>query len=248
MARLSVALLGAPDVRYGHRRLVVPTRKTLAVLVYLLAEGSPQPRDKLTALLWPESDGGAGRSSLRSTLARLRKGLEDASDEPPLIVDRTLVAFDTTTEFDLDLAHLEAAHGLARALGGAERPPTDVHPSVIARLQQGADVWRGEFAEGFSLPDAPDFDEWVCLQREVWRRRMEVVLDRLSLLYADSGASANAEEAIGRWLRLNPLEERAHRRLMRLGAGRPAAQRWVRRRQEDTAPHPPSAGWRRWCW
>ncbi len=45
---------------------------------------------------------------------------------------------------------------------------------------------------------------------------MEVVLDRLSLLYADAGSTASAIETADRWVHLNPLEERAYRRLMRL--------------------------------
>ena len=35
--------------------------------------------------------------------------------------------------------------------------------TIISELQQAVDAWRGEFLEGFSLRDAPDFDEF-------WRR------------------------------------------------------------------------------
>jgi DNA-binding SARP family transcriptional activator len=225
MARLSVAMLGPPDVRHGQQVLTFPTRKALAVLLYLLAEGGAQPRDKLAALFWPESDADAARATLRSTLARLREGLEGATDEPHLIVDRAAVAFDTASEFDLDLHRLDAAYGVARTLNGAERPAAEARQEVIARLHGGADAWRGEFLEGFSLRDAPDFDEWSSVQREHWRRRMETVLDRLSRLQADAGDAGNAIETATRWLRLTPLEERAYRRLMRLhfAAGNRAA-------------------------
>ena len=39
---------------------------------------------------------------------------------------------------------------------------------------------RGEFLEGFSLPDAPEFDTWATVQREASQRQLEVVYDRLS--------------------------------------------------------------------
>ena len=51
MAVLSVAVLGPPDVRHGQRSLTFPTRKTLAVLIYLLVEGGVHPRDSLTAAI-----------------------------------------------------------------------------------------------------------------------------------------------------------------------------------------------------
>ena len=216
MARLSVEVLGPPDIRHGQRRLLFPTRKTLAVLVYLLVEGGAHSRDKLTALFWPESDEVAGRASLRTTLARLREGLEEADAERHVIVDRSVVGFDFSSDFVLDLHALQSAYGLARSIVDVNEDRGEPRQHAIAQLQPGAGAWRGEFLEGFSLRDAPDFDEWASLQREVWRKRMEVVLDRLSLLQANAGSSAGAIETVERWLRLNPLEERAYRRLMRL--------------------------------
>ena len=53
---LTIRLLGAPDITVDGQPLVVDTRKALAVLAYLTAEGSPQPRDRLVDLLWPEID------------------------------------------------------------------------------------------------------------------------------------------------------------------------------------------------
>src|SRR5215208_469369 len=216
MALLSVAVLGPPDVRHGQRCLTFPTRKTLAVLVYVLVEGGSQPRDKLTALFWPDSDEVSGRSSLRTTLARLREGLEATTAERHLVIDRNAVSFDFASNFELDLQLLQSAYGVARSLTSTGRPSGETGQTVISQLQRAADAWRGEFLEGFSLRDAPDFDEWTSLQREVFRKRMEVVLDRLSLLYADAGSTASAIETADLWVHLNPLEEHAYRRLMRL--------------------------------
>ena len=111
MALLSVAVLGPPDVRHGQRCLTFPTRKTLAVLVYVLVEGGSHPRDKLTALFWPDSDEVSGRASLRTTLARLREGLEATTEERHLVVDRNVVSFDFASDFELDLQRLQSAYG-----------------------------------------------------------------------------------------------------------------------------------------
>ena len=216
MAHLSVAVLGPPDVRHGQRCLSFPTRKTLAILAYVVVEGGSHPRDTLTALFWPESDEVSGRASLRTTLARLREGLQATAEDRHLVVDRNVIRFDLASDFELDLHHLQAAYGLARTITGAERPLGETRQTAIALFQQATTAWRGEFLEGFSLRDAPDFDDWARLQREACRKRMEVVLDRLSLLHADAGSTASAIETADRWVQLNPLEERAYRRLMRL--------------------------------
>ena len=146
----------------------------------------------------------------------MREGLEATAEDRHVIVDRNTVGFDFASDFALDLHLLKSAYDLARSLAGTKRPSGETRQAFTSQLQQAADAWRGEFLEGFSLRDAPDFDDWASLQREAWRKRMEVVLDRLSLLYADAGATASAIETVDRWLRLNPLEERAYRRLMRL--------------------------------
>ncbi|CAA9553426.1 MAG: hypothetical protein AVDCRST_MAG59-1919 [uncultured Thermomicrobiales bacterium] len=218
MARLRVAVLGAPEVHRGHERLVFPTRKTLAVLLYLLVERAPQPRDKLITLFWPESTPTAARSTLRSTLVRLRERLEEVPGDGYLVADRAAVAF-AGSDVERDLDRLDAAYRRVRALGETRPAVADLE-AVVADLRRAAEVWRGDFLDGFALPDAPEFDDWVAVQRELQRRRMGVVLDRLSILEADSGAGARAEEAVDLWLRLDPLEERAHRRLMRLLAMR----------------------------
>ena len=58
MSALKIALLGPPEVDHQDRRLTFPDRKVLALLAYLATEGGMQERQKLTRLLWPESDMG----------------------------------------------------------------------------------------------------------------------------------------------------------------------------------------------
>jgi DNA-binding SARP family transcriptional activator len=168
MTRLSVAVLGAPDVRQDRRPIIFPTRKSLALFLYVLTEGGPQPRDTLAALFWPESDGAAARATLRSTVARLREALDGLADQH-LIVDRTAVTFRPTPEFAFDLDALATAYAAAGGITDDALPIGEDRLTAVDRLERGADAWRGEFLEGFSLPDAPDFDDWAGLQRELWR-------------------------------------------------------------------------------
>lgn len=205
MSQLKLAFLGNPEVRHAGRLLNFRTRKALALLVYLSIEGGLQPRDKLTALFWPESNPQAGRATLRSTLLYLRQALAHESAEEPeqshLIVQRDALGFNFETGHHLD-CHI---------LQDAARPEAN-----FDLLQQAAGLYRGDFLTGFSLPDAPEFDTWASIQREQGHLQMNRVFDRLSQMQFDSGQSLRAIETVSRWLTLNPLHEAAYRRLMQL--------------------------------
>jgi DNA-binding SARP family transcriptional activator len=68
---LHLFALGPPEARLGDRLLTFPTRKTLALLIYLAIEPGAQPREHLAALLWPESNPERSHANLRSTLGHL---------------------------------------------------------------------------------------------------------------------------------------------------------------------------------
>ncbi len=210
MSQLSLSFLGAPEVRSSGRILTFRTRKTLALLIYLAVAGGMHSRESLTALFWPESEEPQGRSMLRTTLARLRTALDVALERSLLIVERDALGFDVTSDVDLDLRTLEAAYTLA----SAQRDHTDGRQGILDQLQHAVHCYRDDFLEGFSLVDAPDFDDWVRLQREVWHRRMSAVFDALSHLQFTGGELAPAIDSSTRWVTHDPLNETAHQRLM----------------------------------
>lgn len=224
MGQLRLALLGAPLVHHADREIAFPTRKVLALLVYLAVEGGLHGREQLVALLWPESNQDAGRTTLRSSLARLRDALVGNVDEAPhLRSERDLVGLDVAADHQTDLQVLQAAWRLAHTHQGS--PTQQASAAALAELQQAAAACRGEFLQGFSVRDAPEFDAWTTLQRQRWQPVMEDVLDGLSQLQASGGIVASALETASRWVALNPLSEAAYRRLMELhlASGDPAS-------------------------
>ena len=118
MGKLSLKLLGPPQVRRGGRPVRFRARKAVALLAYLAAEGGRRRRGEIIELLWPGSDEAHGRAALRSALSSLRKTLEEAaepSDEPYLLTDGDSVGLASGPNLELDLYTLEAAHTLARS-------------------------------------------------------------------------------------------------------------------------------------
>jgi DNA-binding SARP family transcriptional activator len=194
---LTIRLLGSPEILAGERPLSFRTRKVLALLIYLVVEGGMHSRESLMALLWPDTEPVKAAVTLRGTLSRLRKSLRPAGQF--LITEAGRVGFDFGGAVELDLARLAA-------IPQPEIPPQDLE--AILELD------RGEFLAGFSLPDAPDFDNWAAIQREACQRQVETVYDRLSQHQLTAGEGTSAVETAARWVARAPFSETAYRRLM----------------------------------
>jgi len=209
-------LLGPPEVRVGAKLLTFPTRKTLALLIYLALEGGEQPREHLAALLWPESSPARSHASLRNTLGHLQSALRRASRQAQtsfLSVTHNALALNPDAHIHLDLHTVERAYALARADRSSRKPPKG--SASLPMLQSAAACHRGDFLAGFSLGNAPGFDDWAAVQREAWRRRLGLILDRLSEIQFARGEFAATAEIAATWIALDTLNEVAYRRKMR---------------------------------
>lgn len=214
---LKLAWLGVPLISYDDQPVTFRTRKALALLIYLTTEAGLHTREKLTTLFWPESDVTRGRGMLRTTLAHLREVL----DTTYLSVESQVLSFDFQSNFEFDLHTLQAALYLIQAQPGpAERE------RVMGQLQRAVTLYRGDFLEGFSLADTPDFDDWASLQREVWHSRLTLIFDALSQWQFEAGDLPASLETATRWKVHDLYGEAAPQRLMQLhfaGGNRAAA-------------------------
>jgi DNA-binding SARP family transcriptional activator len=201
MSQLTLRLLGPPEVYRGETLLKFPTRKTLGLLIDLALAGSRRRREELTAYFWPDSDARRSRGSLRNTLGYLRTTLGPAANR--LIIEPDTLAFEADAGVWLDTQLVQAA---AQAIAS--------EAAGIPTLQTAVEAYRGDFLAGFSLDDAPDFDDWAGAQREYWQRQIGRICDRLSQLQADDGQPEAALATATRWVALDGWNEAAHRRLM----------------------------------
>ena len=190
---LTIRVLGPLEVLVDGAPLVVDTRKAVAMLVLLAVEGRPFARDELAAMLWPEADDESARGALRRTLSVLRASLGDRW----LLVDRSSVALDRDGAW-IDLDALEA-------VGSA--------PDAVT-LRAAAELARGAFLAGFTLRDAPDFDDWRATRASAVERSVADLLDRLAAAAEAEGDIPAAVAAATKRVDLDPLDEPAQRRLM----------------------------------
>ncbi|MFC1936846.1 AAA family ATPase, partial [Chloroflexota bacterium] len=213
---LHIATLGPPEARLGNHLVTFPTRKTLALLIYMAIEAGLQPRAHMASLLWPEASPERSYASLRNTLGHLHAALRQESDEAQpsyLSVTNYALGLNPEAEIDFDLQIVERAYELARADRSSRATPEESAGQPL--LELAAACQRGDFLAGFSLGDAPDFDDWVAIQREVWHRRLGLILDRLSEIQFAQGEFAGATETASHWIALDRLNEIAYRRKMR---------------------------------
>jgi tetratricopeptide (TPR) repeat protein len=81
---------------------------------------------------------------------------------------------------------------------------------------EAATLYRGDFLSGFTLRDAPAFDDWQFFETETLRRELASVLERLARGHAQSHEFEIAIGYARRWLALDSLHEAAHYQLMQL--------------------------------
>ncbi|WP_197086807.1 BTAD domain-containing putative transcriptional regulator [Bradyrhizobium sp. LTSPM299] len=198
MTEFRLTLLGAFSLS-GADPSGALSKKAQALLAYLaLAPGRSHRRDKLAGMLWSSRSGESARQNLRQCLTVIRRACETNQVLLPLILEGETVRLETAS-ITVDAGEFERAlqthgdGGLARAM----------------------ELYQGELLEGLNLQDEP-FEEWLVTER---RRLQALAVDGLNRLLAhheEAGDREQANQVAMRLLTIDPLEESAHRALMRL--------------------------------
>jgi DNA-binding SARP family transcriptional activator len=167
-------------------------RKHLALLIYL-ARSAPRPRTRehLSGLLWPDKAEEAARHSLVEATRVLRRHV---GEEGILSTAGQVRLSQGVVRLDLeDFAD-------ARSRGDWE---------AATRLVSG------EFMEGFMVPGAWPFEDWLAAQRTQWRAQsVEVLIQRADQLER-AGRTAEGAEHARRALHLDARSECALRSALR---------------------------------
>ena len=203
-------------------------RRRLALLAILAASpGRSVSRDKLIALLWPESESGKARHLLADAVYEVRAAL--GKD--------TVRAVGDDLQLDPDVVRTDVAE-FERALAEGAR-------------ERAAAVYGAPFLDGFFISGAPEFERWTAIQRDRFARVYAGALERIAV---DHEAAGDRQGATEWWRRLaahDPYNSRVALRLMRVleAAGDPAgavqharAHEAVLRTDLEVPPDPAVAG------
>jgi len=206
MAILSLSLLGPFEAQLDQNQISgFRTKSVQALLVYLAAESrSPLSREFLSEFLWPGMPPASGRKNLRQTLYELRKLFPDISTidgdstAPLLLADRQTIQINPQCQVELDIAAFERHR----------------ETGTVESLQEGVPLYRGDFLEGFYLPDNNEFETWLADKRAYYQRQLLDSLDRLAQISLENGRFKQAETYARQQLHYDDLREPAVRHLM----------------------------------
>ena len=196
---LAIRLLGEIRAQRDGATIVLPaSKRTRALLGFLVATATAHSRQTLCDLLWDGPDD--PRAALRWSLTKLRPLVNEAGVER-LIADRERVAF-TPERALVDVRRLEAL------LTG------DLSAAPLSELEVAAELLKGEFLDGLDLPSCYRFHHWCLAERERWgslrRRVLVITADRLA------GDPDRALPYARAMVAADPLSEAAHGRLVAL--------------------------------
>ncbi|MCW2759708.1 MAG: putative AfsR-family transcriptional regulator, partial [Nocardioidaceae bacterium] len=186
---LTIQLLGRPRVlRAGRETYRFRSRKSWALLAYLVLTEHPPTRSRLAALLFAEADDPL--RALRWNLAEIRRGLGDRGtlDGDPLVLR---LADDTRVDADV-LAH------------GSWADAVDL-PGL------GADL-----LDGLAVRDAAGFESWLLSERRRVAAASEAILHEAALGSLSRGELDAARELAVRAAAMSPLDENHQALLIRL--------------------------------
>ncbi len=198
MKALEVRLLGELEIAVGGRKLALPaSKKTRALLGYLVATGTPHSRERLCDLLWQGPDD--PRAALRWSLTKIR-GLLDVGGVTRVVADREHIACERRDlACDLLALHADLADGVANA--------------SLDALRSAAARFRGELLEGLDMPDCYAFHQWCVGEREAARALRVATLSALVERVEDpEEALRYARARVG----IDALTEAAHVALVKI--------------------------------
>lgn len=194
---LQLRLLGGLDLAgpAAGDPAILRQPKRVALLAFLAAgqEGRFRRRDSLVGVFWPDADSESARHSLRQALYVLRR--EVGSDAIRTRGDG---------EVGLDAAVLGCDAARFETLAAEGQPAAAM------------EYYGGDLLPGFYLDDAPEFEQWLAVERVRLRRLASDLCWTLSQEAEQAGEPADA----GRWARravdLDPFDEAALHRLIEL--------------------------------
>lgn len=192
MRRLN--LLGLLSIE-GHGPITLRNKKAQALLAFLaLSPNKQHSRERLSTLLWPDSNAEAARQSLRQCVSTLRRDIEDlplTSDHEQLSLDTSSIAIDVS-EFN------EACN----------------EPSLV-NLKRAAALYRGPLLDGLNAR-SDLFEEWLLGERSRLRATANSAFHKLLAELQRSGAREEAIALGHRVLSIEPMQEEIDRALMQL--------------------------------
>ncbi len=199
---LHVSLLGERAISDDGAGVRTCSSRAMALIAFLVAHtGSPQGRQRIAGLFWPDSTDAQALTNLRRELHHLRQVL---GDEPSLGVTTLDLCWRDTPTCRVDARTFAIERTAALAAAAA-----DDSERVLAHAARAIAEYGGELLPG-------GYDDWLLEARSQLERQCVDLCDLLCSTRARSGDLIGAVDIARRRVRMQPLEEVGYRTLMLL--------------------------------
>ncbi len=195
---------GVRILRNGEELRGINYRKAIALLIYLVSTGQPQPRVVLADLLWDDRSQSQALANLRGVLTVLRAALGEN-----LRIYRDSVSVNPSARVWMDAGQLEAGLSALHNQG-------KLNEFTASQAEAALTLYRGDFLQGFNLSDCQGFDDWQRRERE---RLHQLAADGYTELVSyeiENGQYQLGMVHASRLLEIDPLMEVGHRQMMLL--------------------------------
>jgi len=201
---LRVQLLGGFNLVYNNAPVMgVNSARLQSLLAYLILHAdSPQSRQQVAFLLWPDTTESQARNNLRQFFFQLRHELPDP--------DRFLSADTNTIYWKTDEDQIVDLHLFERTLREADVSERRGDQITLRKmLEQTVSTYQGDLLPGC-------YDDWIAPERERLRQQCQTACQKLVRLLETQREYAAALQMGQQLLRLDPLDEGTYVALMRL--------------------------------
>jgi DNA-binding SARP family transcriptional activator len=195
---LEVRLLGGLQIRLGGDLLEgLRSGRARCLLGFLVLHADvAHARLRLASEFWPDSPEGQARTNLRNVLHTLRQVHPS--------IDAALEVTPTTLHWSpRDPATVDVERFVGAASAATAADPDDAD-QVIALCRAAAELYGGELLAG-------DHDEWLLPWRDALRDQYRDVLRVLATALIDDDRAREATSVTRELVRVDPLDESAHR-------------------------------------
>ena len=203
-AVVRLEILGPPRLVVRGNEVVPSHRKSMALAGWLALQGGSVTRDRVVSLLWPSLEPSKARRALRTALS----ALNGAASFQVFESTREIISLNSSITADIDEFRRRA-----EVLEAEEPLSGEYHEKLEAVIG----LYRGNLLEGLNLSDVDhEYDDFIT-QEEMALTETVVSLHARAVRSATlRGSVSDAIEHARIWSRLDPTDQRPHRRLMEL--------------------------------
>lgn len=185
MRTIQLTLLQTPKITLDNMPITLPFKKAEGLLYYLAVKKTIS-REQAASLFWASTDEPNAKKNLRHAVYVIKKAFDEEVIVSP---QKKILAFNPDISIQTD------------------------YDAFIKENRQ--ELYRGEFLQGFSVKNAPEFEEWISVERGFLR---DTYLRNLFEYLVQLGPESlsEAEVCFKNYTREDPLDERIYLIMMRL--------------------------------